>query len=119
MNERTSEKRDVDTRPATEAKRPREEQRNGLLPNEQSAMMRERWDDIQAGFVDDPRTAVARAEELVDNVVDELSSTFARERSKLESQWNTGDKVDTEQLRVALQRYRTFFNRLLGPEGDR
>jgi hypothetical protein len=42
-----------------------------------------------------------------------LAETFADERTKLEQQWDRGDQVDTESLRVALQRYRSFFDRLL------
>ncbi len=74
---------------------------------------RERWEAIQAGFVDEPRRAVAQADELVAEVMQQLADTFARERSQLEGQWDRGDDVSTEELRMALQRYRSFFNRLL------
>ena len=86
----------------------------GFLPGEQMDDLRERWSDVQASFVDDPRTAVQQAHELVTNLVDELTNTFTRERTNLESQWNGNGQADTEALRVALQRYRSFFNRLLG-----
>lgn len=74
---------------------------------------RERWEAIQTGFVDEPRRAVTEADELVAEVVQQLADTFARERSRLEGQWDRGDDVSTEELRRALQRYRSFFNRLL------
>lgn len=86
----------------------------GFLPSEQMDDLRGRWSDVQASFVDDPRTAVKQAHDLVTDVVDRLTETFTRERSGLESQWNGGGDADTEALRVALQRYRSFFNRLLG-----
>jgi hypothetical protein len=89
-------------------------ERDTLLPRDETDAFRERWSEIQAGFVDDPRSSVERAQQLVANIVDELTTTFERERRNLESQWARGDTADTEALRVALQRYRAFFNLLLG-----
>ncbi len=63
--------------------------------------------------MDEPRQAVERADELVAEVIKRLADSFARERSQLEGQWGRGDNVSTEDLRVALQRYRAFFDRLL------
>jgi hypothetical protein len=63
--------------------------------------------------VDEPRRAVEQGDALVADVIKRLASSFADERSKLESQWGRGDNVSTEDLRVALQRYRAFFDRLL------
>jgi hypothetical protein len=74
---------------------------------------RSRWDSIQTSFVDEPRRAVEQADGLVAETIKHLAQTFADERSKLESQWGRGDDVSTEDLRVALQRYRSFFDRLL------
>ena len=88
--------------------------RNSLLPEDQMERFRDRWDDIQTSFVDDPRSAVERAQQLVGEVVGELTSVFDRERRNLESQWNRGDAADTEESRIALQRYRSFFQLLLG-----
>ncbi len=85
----------------------------GFLPPERMDNLRERWDEVQAGFVDDPRTAVQNAQQLVSELVNELTETFSRERGTLEGQWSKGGEADTEALRVALQRYRSFFNRLL------
>ena len=84
-----------------------------FLPSDRMDDLRERWDDIQTGFVDDPRTAVKNAQQLVGDLVTELTETFSRERGNLEGQWNSGGDADTEALRIALQRYRSFFNRLL------
>ena len=73
----------------------------------------ERWKEIQAGFVDEPRGAVRDADGLVAEVMQHLARTFADARANLEAQWDRQDDVSTEDLRVALQRYRGFFNRLL------
>jgi hypothetical protein len=85
-----------------------------FLPGQRMDAMRERWNDVQAGFVDNPRDAVQQAHALVTEVVDDLVRTFTNERTALENQWNSGGEADTEALRVALRRYRSFFNRLLG-----
>src|SRR5438046_5704988 len=74
---------------------------------------RSRWDAVQIGFVDDPKEAVKQADELVGQVMHSLSETFANERSTLDAQMSQGDTSSTENLRVALQHYRSFFQRLL------
>ncbi|HYX83908.1 MAG TPA: hypothetical protein VE777_02965 [Gaiellales bacterium] len=74
---------------------------------------RSRWSDIQAEFVDHPRQAVEKADGLVAEIMQEVAHVFADERGRLESQWDRGDEVDTEDLRIALKRYRSFFERLL------
>jgi len=84
-----------------------------LFPENDSANFRNRWTEIQAAFVDEPRRAVEQADALVAEVIKRLASSFADERSKLEGQWGRGDNVSTEDLRVALHRYRAFFDRLL------
>ena len=75
--------------------------------------LRGRWDQVQTGFVDEPRDAVRRADQLVAETMTRLAEMFAAERSKLEQQWSRGDEVSTEELRMTLQRYRTFYSRLL------
>jgi len=75
--------------------------------------LRTRWKEIQTAFVDEPRKAVEQADGLVAQAMKRLAEVFAQERSKLEGQWDRGDNVSTEDLRIALQRYRTFFHRLL------
>jgi hypothetical protein len=75
--------------------------------------LRSRWSDVQGSFVDEPRSAVEQADGLVGDVMKRLADGFASERQSLESQWSRGDDVSTEELRLALQRYRSFFDRLL------
>ena len=72
-----------------------------------------KWNDIQAGFVDEPRRAVEQADGLVADAIKRLAESFAKERAQLEGQWDRGGDVSTEDLRQALQRYRSFFSRLL------
>jgi len=74
---------------------------------------RSQWSTLQTGFVDEPRQTVADADKLVASVMQRLAAGFANERSGLEKQWDRGEDVSTEDLRVALQRYRSFFTRLL------
>jgi hypothetical protein len=75
--------------------------------------LRSRWEKIQIGFVDEPRKAVEQADELVASAIKRLAEVFASERNKLEADWDKTDNVSTEDLRVALRRYRSFFDRLL------
>lgn len=84
-----------------------------LFPNNELESLRTRWKEIQTAFVDEPRKAVEQADGLVASAMKRLADVFAEERSKLEQQWDRGDSVSTEDLRVALRRYRTFFHRLL------
>jgi hypothetical protein len=84
-----------------------------LFPNEELAGYRTQWDSIQTGFVDQPRAAVEQADALVSQVVTRLTEMFTRERSTLEGQWTKGDNASTEDLRIALKRYRSFFHKLL------
>lgn len=84
-----------------------------LLPDEQGTDFQGRWESIQTTFVDDPRNAVENADALVAELMQRLADGFARERERLEEQWSRGEDVSTEDLRVALQRYRSFFRRLL------
>ena len=74
---------------------------------------RSRWDAVQISFVDDPRQAVRQGDELVAQVMKSLAETFSNERAMLEGQLDQTDKASTENLRVALRRYRSFFERLL------
>ena len=85
-----------------------------LLFDEQDATsFRERWEQVQSRFVDDPREAVAEADNLVSDVTQSLATRFADQRSGLEQQWSKGEDVQTEDLRQTMQRYRTLFERLL------
>ena len=84
-----------------------------LFPSNELEDLRNRWKEVQTAFVDEPRRAVEQADNLVASAMKRLAEVFAEERSKLEKQWDRGDNVSTEDLRVALQRYRSFFQRLL------
>jgi len=84
-----------------------------LFPDDVATDFRSRWDRIQTGFVDEPRQAVQQADELVAQAIKRLAESFAQERNRLEGQWDRGDEVSTEDLRIALQTYRAFFQRLL------
>jgi hypothetical protein len=84
-----------------------------LFPSNELNDLRTRWKEIQTAFVDEPRKAVEQADSLVASAMKRLAEVFAQERSGLEQQWDRGDSVSTEDLRVALQRYRSFFDRLL------
>lgn len=84
-----------------------------LFPPEEADSLRGRWDAIQTEFVDEPRHAVEKADALVGDVMHRLANGFSHERSRLEKEWDRGDEVSTEDLRVALKRYRSFFDRLL------
>ena len=92
---------------------PHGQARDRLLAPDQTARFTERWEEIQASFVDRPREAVEEADGLVADLTQRLTGTLAQERERLEGQWAQGDDVSTEDLRVALTRYREFFDRLL------
>jgi hypothetical protein len=84
-----------------------------LLPDSERDEFVGRWREVQTRFVDEPRGAVAEADGLVAEVMKRLAQIFSEERSNLEGQWSGGEEVSTEELRVAMQRYRDFFDRLL------
>jgi hypothetical protein len=90
-----------------------EEERAPLFSPQDAQALRERWNDIQTGFVDEPRPTVERADELVAELMKRLAESFAQERGDLEQQWDRGEQISTEDLRVTLRRYRSFFDRLL------
>ncbi len=84
-----------------------------LFPADTAARYRTRWADVQSGFVDDPRRAVAQGDELVAEVMQSLAESFANERKRLEDELSHTGEASTETLRVGLRRYRSFFERLL------
>jgi len=84
-----------------------------LFPSGEAEDFRGRWVEVQTGFVDEPRNAVEQADGLVAEMMQRLAQVFADERGKLEEQWSRGDDIGTEDLRQALRRYRSFFDRLL------
>jgi hypothetical protein len=96
--------------------RTEDEQRDderALFDDSELQSYRGRWEQVQSDFVDEPREAVQKADDLVSDLVEKLTSGFAQTRSGLEDQWKKGEEASTEDLRVALTRYRAFFQRLL------
>jgi hypothetical protein len=108
---RTREERSFEAEADTE--RGRDDVSTPMFPAEEAQELRSAWDSIQAGFVDEPRSAVESADELVARTMKRLAEGFAAERAALEEQWASGGDVSTEDLRQALRRYRAFFGRLL------
>ena len=90
-----------------------EEETIPLVSPEETEKFRSQWTQIQTRFVDEPRGAVEEADMLVADVIRRITERFANERSGLEAQWSRGGNVSTEELRLSLQRYRSFFGRLL------
>lgn len=101
------------SQPSADAEASTSDAGGSLLPAEMDATFQQRWKEIQTRFVDEPRGAVEDADSLVANLMQQLAEGFAKERERLEAQWGRGEDISTEDLRVALQRYRTFFQRLL------
>ena len=91
----------------------REQETMPLLGEDDARIYEDRWEECQRGFVDEPRQSVEEADQLVASLMKHLASEFADERARLEAQWDRGEDVSTEDLRIALQRYRSFFHRLL------
>lgn len=85
----------------------------GLFAHDELAGLRARWGAVQASFVDDPKDCVQKADSLVSDLVQQLTTGFGQARSRLEEQWSRGEQASTEDLRVALKQYRSFFERLL------
>ena len=102
------------TPPAQDAGVQRESSTEELLfADDDLADLRSRWAAVQASFVDDPKDCVQKADVLVSDLVEQLTSGFADARSRLEEQWARGEQASTEDLRLALMHYREFFERLL------
>jgi hypothetical protein len=98
---------------ASAASHQRGEERAALFHDEEALGFRSRWDAIQTGFVDEPRAAVEQADALVAQVVSRVVQVFGEQRTTLEGQWDRDRDISTEDLRLALTRYRAFFDRLL------
>lgn len=86
---------------------------SGLLPDDELSGFQRRWDDIQVGFIDEPRRSVREADDLVGEVTHQIAQRFTDSRQDFEQRWDGGDEPTTEELRQALQRYRDFFQRLV------
>jgi hypothetical protein len=108
-----SRKREQDVIPFERRSAEEQEGRRSLLPPRQVEELRERWTSIQSRFVDEPRKSVEDADKLVLSAIQQIEEVFSAERANLEKQWTRGEEVGTEDLRVCLQHYRSFFDRLL------
>jgi hypothetical protein len=84
-----------------------------LFSEEEARDFRKRWEQVQTEFVDEPRGSVEKADQLVASTIKRLAEVFANEKTRLEEEWAKGDNVSTEDLRQALRKYRSFFDRLL------
>jgi len=104
---------DVAAANAEAATRDDDDARTELVSRNEAERFRARWTDVQTRFVDGPQGAVEEADALVADLMRHLAQSFADELSNLERQWSAGDDVSTEDLRVAMTRYRSFFDRLL------
>jgi hypothetical protein len=113
-DERRDGERVVENRPATND--PAQEELLPLFEEDAARKFRSRWLTIQSKFVDDPRDAVKQADDLVADIIKNVTMSFSDRRVGLEKQWNSGENISTEDMRVALKRYRSFFERLLSLE---
>ena len=104
---------DRDSEVRSEASNAREAELSPLFSDEEERNFRNRWKDIQTGFVDEPQRSVEQADELIAKLLQRLAESFSEQRSHLEQQWEKSDSASTEDLRLALRRYRSFFDRLL------
>ena len=100
-------------RTQTEHAQPETAELEPLFDKQRLQQLRDRWHSLQGRFVDDPHDTVKEADSLVSEVLEELEAAFSGARADLEGQWSRGDDVSTEDLRRSLQRYRSFFERLL------
>jgi hypothetical protein len=115
QTDEVDERHESDGRPNDDATR-RAETEQAMMPllsSDRTSDFDRRWGEIQTAFVDEPRESVQRADQLVAELMQNLASSFAETRTGLERQWDRGDDVSTEDLRLALTRYRSFFQRLL------
>jgi len=103
----------TERQPGPVGKMQEEERNTPLFSEHESKDLFAKWDTVQVGFIDEPRRAVEQADHLVAAAMKRTAEVFAEERARLERQWDRGDNVSTEDLRLAMRRYRSFFQRLL------
>ncbi len=108
-----AEERTGEATPRPVSKTSAKEELEALFNEDEAKKFQSRWLDIQSKFVDDPRDSVKQADDLVADILKSVTMSFSNRRIALEQQWNGGKDSSTEDLRVALKSYRSFFNRLL------
>ncbi|HET6822036.1 MAG TPA: hypothetical protein VFH34_05265, partial [Anaerolineales bacterium] len=108
---RTEERSEAQVAEQRTAANTRESELEPLFEEEAARKFRSRWLAIQSKFVDDPRDSVKQADELVADIIKDVTMNFANRRIGLEKQWNSGENISTEDMRVTLKRYRSFFER--------
>lgn len=101
------------SRPGRPTAAPLAEDDAPVFADDERTTFQQQWRELQGTFVDEPRQAVEQADELVSSIMKTLTDTLTQHKQRLEGQWNGGDEVQTEDLRLALRRYRTLFNQLL------
>jgi len=87
---------------------------DALLASLDAGDIRNRFLDIQAGFIDEPRQAVEEAGRFVDDLVRQVADALQQQRGQLAG---ATEEASTEDLRLALRAYRQFVDRLLGLAG--
>ncbi|MEO3814086.1 hypothetical protein ABGB17_34245 [Sphaerisporangium sp. B11E5] len=102
------------TAPAAEIPEPVPDVVPPTPPAEPGVDFRQRWREVQASFVDDPRDAVRQADELVD----EVFSHVVKRKQDLTDRWKDSDQGDTERLRVTLREYRSLLDELVDIAND-
>src|SRR5215831_5736638 len=98
---------------------PAADQADGALLAD-GARLRAGWQRVQAGFVDDPRQAVADAADLVERTAQAFVGVLQQRQRRLRGIWDGDGRpdgaaeqiTDTEQLRLMMQRYRSLFEQL-------
>jgi hypothetical protein len=109
----SSEKRPEGEVISMEGRRLNTREEGSLVGTHQMEDLRGRWAGIQSSFVDDPRKAVQEADALVSSAIKQIEDSFRDQRAQLEQRWSKGDDASTEDLRIVVQSYRAFFDRLL------
>src|SRR5262245_2295934 len=113
LDEASSDMGTMGSDPLDDNRQERSSMNEPLLSADDGEGFKDRWERIQVRFVDEPQAAVKEADALVQELMQRLADNFAKERGRLEGQWERGEEADTEDLRTALQQYRSFFRRLL------
>ncbi|WP_437724192.1 hypothetical protein [Sorangium sp. So ce861] len=91
-------------------------ERSPVLTPDEARELSERWSAIQAGFIEAPRLSVEQADALLAEVIQRVAQSFREERGELQRLLDGAPgqpEASTEELRLALRRYRSLLGRLL------